>query len=214
MHRAVVLDMDNTLYDESLYFEGVLRKFSMVSSVDCGSITRDDISAAIRDSTDVWGVLLKRVGAYTRQRQEEIFDIYQTIDIEIPLYRDAVEAIEMLKRKSIRFGILTNGPVEAQRNKARCLRLDDLCDTIVCARMFGKGLEKPHKSAFEAMSSCLNIPGERIVFVGDNPKTDFGGAREIGGHTVRLMRGIYGLLPSDGSVDTEIHSLMELDGML
>jgi putative hydrolase of the HAD superfamily len=45
---------------------------------------------------------------------------------------------------------------------------------------------KPHKEAFIKIVNLLGVPPEKCIFIGDNPKVDVLGAKEIGMKTIIL----------------------------
>jgi putative hydrolase of the HAD superfamily len=213
-YKAVVFDLDNTLYDEDSYFLGVFGIFANKHDIDFSRIQEIFDDSLKLTSRDVFGDVLERLGIYTKDLQEELFELYKTADIELELYEDAHELIGFIKNKGLKTGILTNGVVEAQRNKIRCLSMPYRFDAIVFARQLGKDLEKPNSRPFKDITERLKIRGRNLLFIGDNPYTDFKGAKQIGGFTVRLRRGIFGQISSDEFVDMEIEDLKEIERVL
>jgi len=61
----------------------------------------------------------------------------------------------------------------------------------------------------------LNISAEHSVYVGDNPHTDFRGAKEVGMATIRLRRGEFSNDDSKAdSIDFEIDNHREIKTLL
>lgn len=82
-------------------------------------------------------------------------------------------------------GLLTNGPIEAQRDKIRTLGWVDLFDATVITGELERG--KPHPEAFEAILEALEIAPEEAVYVGDGVETDVAGAVGIGMAVVQVL---------------------------
>ena len=182
--KAVIFDLDNTLYDESLYFREVI-----VRSADRYSLNKERMlslfdSGTLHASNDIFGDLLRDQGKYEKGLQNKMFELYRTIDFKLLMSEDVVSILAYLRTLKIQLGILTNGDVRAQRNKVRILNLDKIFDRIIYARDEGKDFEKPHKRAFERVLASLNVKPEEALFVGDNFTTDIIGATNAGLTTV------------------------------
>jgi putative hydrolase of the HAD superfamily len=84
-----------------------------------------------------------------------------------------------------RLGLLTNGPVVAQRSKLRALGWTDRFDAALVTGDLPAG--KPDPAAFEALLDALDArPGE-TVFVGDDVDADVRGATATGIDAVQVL---------------------------
>lgn len=77
-------------------------------------------------------------------------------------------------RGSYRVGLLTNGPVRAQREKLATLGWEGRFDVSLVTGELEAG--KPDPRAFEAILAELDVPAEETVYVGDDVEDDIGGA--------------------------------------
>ena len=188
--KCIIFDLDNTLYDENTYFFNVFRKFSKISGVDFYILERH-INESLRfKSPDIFKYILETEGLFTEKRHETLFEIYKSLECRIELYPDAFELINYLKKNNYKIGVLTNGVVEAQKNKAENLRLTNFgIDVFLCARTLGRKNEKPSKAAFHKITELSGVKKEEVLFVGDHPFVDIKGALDFGMEAVRLMRG-------------------------
>ena len=110
-------------------------------------------------------------------------------------YREAVttalvpipDAEQLLRelRAEYRVGLLTNGPVRAQRSKIEYLDWEPLFDTTLVTGELAAG--KPDTAAFDALLSELGTAPEQTVFVGDTPDEDILGADDAGIYTVQVV---------------------------
>lgn len=110
-------------------------------------------------------------------------------------YRDAVtnalvpipdaEALLRELRADYRVGLLTNGPVRAQRSKIEYLDWEPLFDTTLVTGELAAG--KPDAAAFDALLSALGTTPQETVFIGDTPDEDISGADAVGIHTVQVL---------------------------
>ena len=210
--KAFIFDLDYVLFNEDLYYFAVFEKMSLFLNLDNEKLnlmkkfyTKNKLL-----SKDMLGDILKNLKLYTPHLQEKFFEFYKTVYKPLPLYRDVKEVLFALRKKDYKLGIITNGTVEAQKNKIKCLGIGKFFDEIVYAREFGREYEKPHVKPFIEICKRLKIKPNQIAYIGDNPVTDFSGAKKVGFVTVRILRGAYKEIPSGVDIDYEIKNLYEL----
>ncbi len=124
--------------------------------------------------------------------------------------------LEMLSRMSERYrlGILTDGRFSVQRKKIINLGLVEKVDIYLCSDAMG--LEKPASMLFQWFESKFGLDGRRLLYVGDNPKKDFIGARTRGWNTIRVLWGEYKKYKTDKEyeADIQVESVSELTYLL
>lgn len=96
-----------------------------------------------------------------------------------------VEALIDELKRTYAVGLLTNGPIVAQRNKLEVLGWTDRFDATVITGELPAG--KPDPRAFEAILSALTVEAGRSVYVGDQPITDVDGAKRAGMFAVQVL---------------------------
>lgn len=133
---------------------------------DLATETREPIFAAIVDEYDA-AVDPGALAAAYRERVEAALD---------PV-AGAAGLVERL-RAEYRVGLLTDGPLRAQRGKIRRLGWTDLFDAVVVTGDLPAG--KPDGRAFEALLAELDAPAGATAYVGDHPRMDVGGAADAG----------------------------------
>lgn len=96
-------------------------------------------------------------------------------------------AADLLDRLRGRYdlGLLTNGPVAAQRDKLTALELTDAFDVALVTGELEAG--KPDRRAFEALVAQLDAPPAEIAFVGDSVDDDVRGATEAGLRPIQVL---------------------------
>ncbi len=188
--KAVIFDMDNTLYDERIYYQEVFRVFSLRYGISFNERYLDCIEVLRKKSNnDIFSDWLRSIDFYTAERQEELFLLYQNIDIELQLYDDVIDILDFLLKKEMKIGILTNGVINAQKNKRRSLKqLDKYPFKIFYARANGKYFEKPHKLAFETIAKMMDVSLGDAIFIGDSLTNDICGAENAGMYGILLQR--------------------------
>jgi putative hydrolase of the HAD superfamily len=85
--------------------------------------------------------------------------------------------LDTLARAGMPFGVITNGSARQWR-KIEALGLDKRTSCLFVSETFG--IKKPDPAIFHAAADCLSVPPADILFVGDNPAADIGGAHAAG----------------------------------
>lgn len=88
-------------------------------------------------------------------------------------------------RDRYRVGLLTNGPILAQRDKIETLGWTDLFDAAIVTGELPAG--KPDQQAFEAILDALDTPPTETVYVGDQIRTDIHGAKDAGLQAIQVL---------------------------
>ena len=181
--RGIGFDLDNTVYSEDEYFREIIRLAGKVLKES--DFYHQETFNKVRSSStsDFFGDYLKEMGCYSFERQEQLFRLYKTASIEVQVPEQNVDILLKLKDK-YKTAVLTNGVIEAQKNKVRLLGVEELVHTVIFAREKGKEFEKPHFNAFQRLADGLGFASEEILFIGDNPITDIEGARRFGMLTI------------------------------
>ena len=197
---AVVFDLDYTLavpersrqalLDDATDAAGVRdidrEEYLDAHGDDLANETRAPIFEALLDDDDPQAV--------TRAYRHAIEDALVAVPGADDLLRDL--------RRQYRLGLLTDGPVRAQRGKLVRLGWEDYFDSVVITGSLPAG--KPDSRAFDAIISELGIAPEATVFVGDHPDADIRGAKEAGMVAVQVLGDQYDRAPeADAYVDRD-----------
>jgi putative hydrolase of the HAD superfamily len=222
MIKAVVFDLDDTLYPERAYaysgFEAVAGQFADRLGDPAES------AAAMRRLLDtehrmhVFNALLADRGfEQTGKLVSAMIDAYRGHRPVISLYEDADAALTRLRTRHS-LGIITDGRIIQQAAKIEALGLSPRVDAIILTNELGPGFAKPHPRPFELMADRLSAAHAECVYVADNPAKDFVAPNALGWITVRITRpdGVYNDAPTaEGGVPQHvISSLDELDGLV
>lgn len=215
--KAIVFDVDNTLYDAEQYFSGAfldvakfLSKKYNLPEVDIYeklmSIWKKSTSMYAHLFDDLFDMLGIENGV------AEVVKLFNDYNGELEPYPGTRELLNSFKDKGFMLGIITDGTAHRQKRKLRLLGLESLFDVMVFTHVLGhsKLTEYPFRKALEE----LDVTPEDSIYVGDNPHLDFKGAKEIGILTVRLLKGEFKQAPKDKYIDHEISELIELTGLL
>ncbi|WP_254531417.1 HAD family hydrolase [Natrinema gelatinilyticum] len=185
MPQAVVFDLDYTLAVPRRDRATILEEATAVTGAP--ALTREEYLAAHRRNL-------------TTETREPIFaDLLAESDTDpaavATAYRETiaddlepvpgVEAMLSEFREEYRVGLLTNGPVRAQRDKLATLGWEDAFDAALVTGELEAG--KPDPRAFEAIVDELDVAPTDAVYVGDEVEADVLGATEAGLRAVQVV---------------------------
>ncbi len=189
--KAVVFDLDDTLYPELEYVRSGFRAVGEWAEERLGlsqAIVRAELQALFdaefRGDTFQWW--LSEQGL-PEPLLLEMVRVFRTHPPRIALYPDAERILNELK-PVYQFGLVTEGRRESQQAKIRALSLDRWLSAVVILGEEDRAEWKPSRKPFDLVLEMLAEKGEGAVYVGDNPRKDFRGAREAGMATVRIRR--------------------------
>lgn len=219
--EALVFDLDDTLYPEEQYV------FSGFRFVD----------AWLKEERGIAGFEQLALQIYAQGVRGNIFDlalenldvnlgpemvrsmvqVYREHSPRITAYEDAKWALSHFQGR-YKIGLITDGYLAVQRNKVKALGIKDYFDTIVFTDELGRENWKPSLLPYDTAKKKLGCAHERIVYIGDNPKKDFIGAKRLGWLTVQVSRpqGQYreAVVPEGYLAELKIKSLTELPNVL
>ena len=210
--RCVVFDIDDTLFLERDYVRSGLEKV--------GAWVRENLGAG--DFFErAWGAFdqgvrgtiinegLERCGVEpTPELVSTLVQIYRGHDPDISLLPDARSCLDELHGR-VHLGVVTDGPLQSQRAKARALRLERWMDHLIFTAELGMGLGKPHPRSFQMIERATGCSGAECAYVADNPGKDFAGPKGLGWSTVRIRRaeGLHATIDGGKDVDAELADL-------
>ncbi|MBR7110681.1 MAG: ATP-grasp domain-containing protein [Clostridia bacterium] len=180
--KAVVFDLDDTLYFEKDY---VKSGFKAVSDYLGDQKYFELLWQAFLNGEQAIDYVLKKQNVYTDDLKAKCLDVYRNHIPDIELSEEVKNLLSTLKEKKIKIGIITDGRVEGQRNKIKSLGIEQYVDEIIITdELGGVKFRKPNDISFRIMQLRLNVPFAQIVYVGDNVIKDFIAPRQLGMQTV------------------------------
>lgn len=194
--RAVVFDMDDTLYPYRHYrlsgFRAVAAHLERTHRVDRRiAYARLVRASRSRDQGRELQVCLEEWDLGS-DRLTELLEVIHTHEPKIALPASSLRTLEHLRRDGWRVGVLTNGPISTQQRKVEALRLVDHTDAVVYASAFGCGIGKPDAAPFLEIARRLGVSPVSTAFVGDDERCDVGGALTVGMHPIRCCAWVAG----------------------
>lgn len=191
MARAVVFDVDDTLYLEREYVRSGFRAVARAVETTEMSATRifEGLWAGFvaGDRGSSFDVLLRAEPMLARAWSVgSLVALYREHRPDISLLPGMAELLGELASAGTRMAVLTDGPASSQRAKIEALGIRGRSRIVVLTDELPGSRPKPAHDGYLAVARGLEARSEECVYVGDNPKKDFRGARELGWATVRL----------------------------
>ena len=214
--RAVVFDLDDTLYPEHEYVRSGFRAVAEWVGREHGvhvDETYAELSAlferGIRGNTfDRW-LSRSTLSPLSRSLVPQLVHVYRTHAPTISPFPE-IPALLSVLRGRYRLGLVSDGIDAVQRMKLQSLGLEDAFDAVVLSDALADGREawKPSSRPFVAVATALRVAPCDAIYVADNPAKDFLGARSAGFGTIwcRHARGEYSALvpPTAGHAADEV----------
>ena len=217
--KAVIFDLDDTLILERDYvfsgYRAVAKYLYSAAGIDeervCSVLKTEFESSA----QNVFNRMYERLGiSYDEEDIRRLVRVYREHEPDISFCSDVLPTLRELKAEGCRLGVLTDGYLVTQKNKAAAVELDRYFEAIVYTDELGREYWKPSIKGFEVLSGKLDIPLDSFIYVGDNPKKDFEIMKDSPIKTVRIVRegGVYASAPYGGECreNKRISSLKEL----
>ena len=192
--KAVVFDLDDTLYDEVEYCRSGFHACANFLEETLEDLSSGEIFGVFWEQfckgnhTQTFNGALEKLGIpYNDDLIEELIKIYREHKPEIKLPQDSLAVLKKL-RKKYTLALLTDGFLPAQRLKVTALKIEKFFSCIVYTEELGRNFWKPSPEGFEKILQTLDIQPENAVYIGDNEKKDFIAPNMLGFQTVQLIR--------------------------
>ncbi len=230
--RAVLLDLDDTILDDSghaarCWREACVEHVAELDGIDPMAlhdviervrawfwsdaerhrVGRLDLLGAHRE---VIGRALREVGSSRAEAIELIATSYQARrDSAIAPFPDALETVRWLREAGCKLALLTNGAAAAQRRKVDRFGLAELFDEILIEGELGFG--KPDPRVYRRALADLGVEACEAWMVGDNHEWDVAAPQREGVFGIWVDRQGRGLPPGKGPrPDRIVRCLSEL----
>ncbi len=194
MIRAVIFDLDDTLYDEIDYCKSGFNAVAQFLNQSYPNHPRQAIYQTMVDyfdqghRGDIFNRTLKNLGVEIDQNAiETLVTVYREHRPTIPVPAETLEVLELLKPQ-YQLAILTDGYLPAQKYKLQALNIAHFFDAVVFTEELGREFWKPNPAGFEQIIEKFRISTEQAAYIGDNEQKDFIGPNQIGMISIKLEK--------------------------
>jgi putative hydrolase of the HAD superfamily len=190
--RAIVFDLDDTLFSEADY---VRSGYQAVAECLTGpKYNKKKVFQMLWEAFErgprdrVFNNVLEQMGQGVSETQvAALVGVYRSHRPNIRLEPEVIGVLTEL-RKTYKLGLITDGYLPAQRYKVEALRLEQLLDHIIYTEELGRAFWKPAARAFELMAEHFGCDPAACVYVADNVVKDFIAPNRLGWRTVQCKR--------------------------
>lgn len=180
---AVAFDLDGTLYPNYRFYlrllPFIIREHKLLRAM--GS-ARDTLRAASHEGRfyDIQARIMADIlkdnpeKIYTKTEQL-IYRGWEPLFKKVKLFSYVHETLTAFKADGLKLGLLSDFP---PLKKLEYLGIADYWDAVLCSEETGR--LKPDPTPFRALSEALQVPPERILYVGNSVEYDIRGAKNAG----------------------------------
>lgn len=192
MIKGIIFDLDDTLYPSQEFLESGFRAVARYAGEKYG-IDPEESYAYMRILYSRYGEreVLGRTVCYFSLEPNAIIEF-------VSAFRDHNPALALFPgyRKALQslgdfftLGLLVDGDPEVQARKIKVLRIQRHFRNVIYIGKYNETKWKPNPFCFTLMARVLGHHPRELVYVADNPLTDFLGAKKAGYYTLRVLTG-------------------------
>jgi putative hydrolase of the HAD superfamily len=199
MIRAVLFDLDDTLYAQEAWLAGAWEAVAGAAASHGvpGPALASALAGIAAEGSDRGRIIdraLERVG-WPGVPVEPLVEAFRShAPARLPTYPGVPAALAALRTRAS-IGLVTDGEPAVQRAKLAALALGDAFDVVVLSDELGRRYRKPHPAPFRAALAALGVDPSAALFVGDRPDKDVAGAAAAGMACIRVLTGEYAGVP-------------------
>lgn len=194
--KAIVFDMDDTLYKEKDYVVSGFKAVDDWIKEDYKKIGFYNIAIQLFDSGErkfVFNKTLEKLNiTYDEKLISNLIEKYRLHKPDIQLLDEADWVLSNLTN-NVKIGLISDGYLITQERKINALKLKERFHSIILTDELGREYWKPSQLPYEKISKELQVPHRQCVYIGDNLSKDFITAKKLNWITVHINRedGIY-----------------------
>ena len=217
MIKAVVFDLDNTLWD-FMKAKRVAVEAAVEAMIDAGlDLPKKEMIERIFNLYSIEGiedqqifdkVLLKKFGKIDyRILAAGIVGYRRAKDGALTLYPHVMLTLTTLAKQGVKMAVISDAPRLAVWLRLSSFNLHQLFDEVVTFDDTGE--RKPSPKPFRKVLQLLGLKPEEVIMVGDWAERDMVGAKQVGMKTIFAR---YGNLfdTKDSGADHEVNDIKEI----
>lgn len=225
MVKAVIFDLDDTLYDEISYCKSGFDAVAECLSQSHLDLNKEQVFDAFwdefcnGDKTKVFNHGLSRVNINPdRHLVKSLVEVYRQHRPEMSLPKESKAVLKILSG-NYKLGLLSDGFLPAQELKVEVLGIAKYFQAIVYTEALGREFWKPSTVGFEKICKDLQVEASECVYIADNVAKDFYPANKLGfASSIQLVssKGVHKtrLKGKDYAAKVKIESLSQLPELL
>jgi len=214
MIRAVLFDLDGTLYDRDRLATDLFHAQYAAFAHELHGIAHerflrdavamDDHGYGVKE--DGYRALVQSWGLDAALADRLISHFWASYDAHFDLSDDVRQTLAELRRRGLKLGVVTNGPSAMQRRKLAVLGIEHVFDAILVSGE--EGVRKPDAEIFRRALARCGVAAHEALFVGDHPVADVEGAHRAG------LRAVWKHVPYWPAVITDAPTIRALNQVL
>ena len=188
----LVLDLDDTLYEEQTFVLSGFRHVAEWLSKQTSSSEQQVLDSLIKELADngrgkVFDEVLKELKIFSSENLGECIRSYREHTPLITLFPGANKVLE--RYSTVPLYLVTDGDPSVQNSKIDALNIRNRFRKIYTTGSLGEEWRKPSLRAFSEIAELEGIGMSELVYVGDDPNKDFVKLNSVGAQTIRVMTG-------------------------
>lgn len=222
MIKAVIFDLDHTLYDRYATLTELAKVIR--SKLPVNPSLSDSEIARIMVETDRqyihigWDAVLHHIVNETElffnkingsDYLEFIMDGFRHVAVPYPF---TITTLESLRHDGYKLGLITNGRLGLQEKKLEMLGIDNAFDEVIVCGQYG--CPKPSLKPFRMMAERLNLKPSEMMYVGDNPLNDVDASRRAGYVPVYVNTVGHWALPEIEKCELTVETIEEIPDLV
>jgi putative hydrolase of the HAD superfamily len=186
MIRAVLFDLDGTLYDRDRLARDLFHaQYAAFSHELRGiayerfmrdAVAMDDHGYGVKENG--YRALVQAWGLDAALADRLVAHFWASYGDHCNLGDDVRDVLAELRRRGLKLGVITNGPSAMQRRKLAMLGVEHAFDAILVSEE--EGVRKPDAEIFRRALARCGVAAHEALFVGDHPVVDVEGAHGAG----------------------------------
>jgi len=190
--KALVFDLDDTLYPEESYvwsgFRAVARWLEEQGALPEAQAFEAMESAFRRGVRNrIFDGLLASLPGAGALRVDTMVQVYRTHVPELALFPGMADLLQEAKAEGLGLGLISDGWLASQERKVEALGLERWFDPILLTDRWGRDAWKPNPLAFCRAQAALGAGPAGLVYIGNDPAKDFQAPAALGWDSVRLI---------------------------
>jgi putative hydrolase of the HAD superfamily len=186
MIRAVLFDLDDTLYDREELVRRVITDQYDIFQDELRSVPKETfVGRAVQlddhgyaDKRALYATVVAECRLAPDLIDRLVENFWTSYDEKCRLPDDTSVTLQTLRKNGIKLGVVTNGSTERQQRKLNSLGISSWFDVVLISE--AEGIKKPAPEIFHRALRRCGVEAADAIFVGDHPETDIRGALQAG----------------------------------